>query len=413
MTTETSDIADGIVPDKSPEHILPSRATFKPWHKVRKQFIRKHQWNELAKRNINDSWRLDIQKPSAMPAQSGSSMHVLRPLRCLVIPGDDLLDMRALWTDISPLDCFIHYLGFNEGHGSAEVGTDVHVANNGVTSLPGVLPDSQVLRDRFETIASTTSPAYRYLRQYGPYHIVNLDLCGSMFPNTEQDVEPYFTAVNRLLEYQFASQKTNWLLLITTMVKPAAVDHKRMQILCKPTKENFDANTVFADKFSKVVPRASLEGGDGSVDLAVLSEEEMIRLFGVALGKWLLRLGQSPSPKWTVGMRRSYQYGINEEKGAELLSLAYEMIPNIAPPVDATGMSTLSTAARTFPSEASCAVKLVESVSNIVDVDAKLAEDSVLWGALREEAADLMASAGFDRDAYLQWVDAGEQIDHN
>lgn len=407
MTTETSDIADGIVPDRSPEHILPSRTTFKPWHKVRKQFIRKHQWNELAKRNINDSWRPDLQKRSAMPAQSGSSMHVLRPLRCLVIPGDDLLDMRALWNDISPLDCFIHYLGFNEGHGSSEVGTDVHVANNGVTSLPGVLPDSQVLRDRFEAIASTSSPAYKYLRQYGPYHIVNLDLCGSMFPNTEQNVEPYFTAVNRLLEYQFASQKTNWLLLITTMVKPTVVDRERMQKLCMPTKENFDANAVFAEKFSQVVPRASLEGGDGSVELAVLSEEQMIRLFGVALGKWLLRLGQSPSPKWTVGMRRSYQYGINEEKGAVLLSLAYEMTPNIAPPMDATGMSTLSPTVKTFPSEAKCAEKLVESVSRIADVDANLAEYPALHDELLDEAADLLASAGYDRDAYLRWVNSG------
>src|SRR5439155_11373640 len=124
------------------------------------QFIRRHQWNELTKRNVNGKWRSDLQKPSDTSGQAHSTMLVTHPLRCLVIPGNHLLDMRSMWTEISPLDCFIRYLGFNEGHGSREVGTDVYVANNAVTSLTGVLPDSQVLKDRFEAIAGTNSPAY-------------------------------------------------------------------------------------------------------------------------------------------------------------------------------------------------------------------------------------------------------------
>jgi hypothetical protein len=40
-------------------------------------------------------------------------------------------------------------------------------------------------------------------------------------------------------------------------------------------------------------------------------------------------------------MSRSFRYSINEEKGAVMLSLAFEMTPNFTPPVDATGMSKL------------------------------------------------------------------------
>lgn len=413
MSSPISDIADGIIQEKRPEHITPPRTVFKAWHRVKKQYIRRHQWNELAKRNVNDSWRSELQKLSATTGQLRSAMHVSRPLRCLVIPGDDLLDMRALWNEISPLDCFIHYLGFNEGHGSCESGTDVHVANNAVTSLAGVLPDSQVLRDRFEVIATTSSLAYKYLRNYGPYHIVNLDLCGSMFPNTVQDVAPYYTALNRLLEYQFAAQKTNWLLFITTMVEPAVVDETWMHQLCKPTRENFDEHPSFATKMEGLLPRAALEDEAISVNLGGLSEDELIRLFGVALGKWLLCLGQSPSPKWTVGMRRSYRYSINEAKGAVMLSLAFEMTPNFAPPVDATGMSTLDIAVKSFPSESENAVRLAESVANIASVDDKLAADGKLRTSLRDEAADLMASAGYDREKYVQWVDAGEHVEQD
>ncbi len=406
-----SDIAEGIVPEKLPEHIAPPRTEFLPWHKVRKHFIRRHQWNELAKRNVNGRWRTDLQKPSATAGRSHSTMLVTQPLRCLVIPGNHLLDVRSMWTEISPLDCFIRYLGFNEGQGSSEVGTDVYVANNAVTSLAGVVSDSQVLKDRFEAIAAASSPAYAYLRRYGPYHIVNLDLCGSMFPNTAQSVEPYYTALNRLLEYQFSAQKTNWLLYITTMVEPAVMDEKWMQRLCKLTRNNFDAHADFAAKVESLVPRtvlAQVEGEEKCVNLNGLSEEHLIRLFGVALGKWLLGLGLAASPIWTVGMRRSYRYSINEYKGAVMLSLAFEMTPNFAPPVDVTGMSKLEITPKPFPSELESAVKLAESVANIADVDDKLASDATMKASLRDEAADLLASAGFDRAAYIKWVDAGE-----
>lgn len=336
-------------------------------------------------------------------------MHVQKPLRCLVIPGNHLLDIRSMWTAVSPLDCYIRYLGFNEGHGSGDIGTDVYVANNAVTSLGGVISNSQVVKDRFESIAGIDSQAYKYLKDYGPYHVVNLDLCDSMFPNTDQNVEPYYTALNRLLEYQFKAQKTSWLLFITTVVVPALVDNETMQNLCAPTRLNFDEHPSFSEEMKILLPHAALKDDTGNVDLAGLSEEQVICLFGVAFGKWLLRMGQSPSPKWTVEMRRSYRYTINEDKGAVMLSLAFEMMPNFAPPVDTTGMSQLNVSVKTFPSEAESAVKLAKSVANITDVIHKLSEDTALNTELRDEAANLMAMAGFDREKYIRWVEAGEQ----
>ncbi len=408
MNVQDSDIADGIVPETRPEHIAAPHTTFKPWHKVRKQFLRREQWNALAAKNVKDRWRRDLQKPSAMNGVARSSMHISRPLRCLVIPGDDLLDIRALWNEISPLDCYIHYLGFNEGHGSGDVGTDVHVANNAVTSLEGVVPSSQVLHDRFEAISADNSLAYKYLKEYGPYHIVNLDLCGSMFPNNEKNVDPYFNAVHRLLEYQFENQKTNWLLFITTLVKPSVMDYDRMQQLCKPTRSNCNEHPAFMEKIAKVLPRSSLQHEILTVNLDGLSNDEIVRLFGVAFGKWLLHLGQSPTPKWTVRMRRSFQYSINKEKGAVMLSLAFEMEPNFAPPIDSSGMSSRKVVPPAFPTEEESAVKLVDYIAGMVDVDDKLTKESALKEKLMTEAADLLESAGYDRERYIKWVNNGE-----
>ena len=91
-----------------------------------------------------------------------------------------------------------------------------------------------------------------------------------------------------------------------------------------------------------------------------------------------------------------------------MLSLAFEMTPNFAPPVDETGMSKLKNDVKSFPTEHESAVKLAESVANIIDIDDKLATDAAMKAALRDEAADLLASAGYDRVKFVQWVDSGE-----
>ena len=91
-----------------------------------------------------------------------------------------------------------------------------------------------------------------------------------------------------------------------------------------------------------------------------------------------------------------------------MLSLAFEMTPNFAPPVDTSGMSKLDISVKEYPSEGECAIQLAESVANILDVDGELSKDAALKTSLRDEAADLLAAAGFDRAKYIKWVDSGE-----
>ena len=408
---DSSDIADGILPDTVPVHIGRRVTGYRAWHKVRKQFVRKHQWNELIKQLVNADWRSTLQKPSdAVKVPPNSTMHVSEPLRCLVIPGDDLLDIRSLWNVISPLDCYIRYLGFNEVQGSQDEGTRVFVANNAVTSLPGVISDSQVLRDRFESIARE-SPGFAQLKRYGPYHVVNLDLCGSLMPNNHKPVEPYITAINRLLSYQFANQKTSWLFFVVTMVEPAMANAAEMARLCIPTRKNYDSNPAFAEAVASLFPASVLKAPDRDAEVTGISEEEMIRLFGVAFGKWLLHLSHSASPEWTVRMRQIHRYQVDENAGAVMLSLAFQFKPNFAPPVDPTGISTLSVLQSNFPSEAEMAVKVAQVVGAIRDVDEELAAKGELRQQLQNESADLMESAGYDRTDYLKWVAEGELSD--
>jgi len=420
MSSEDSDFVDDIIGDKAPTHSEPAPEVFLPWHRVRKEYIRRHQWNELVIRMFKRRWKKQSlpdetkwlendEEGSGEQVEIDTSL-VERPIRCLVIPGQDLLDLRAMYRDLSQFNCWIRYLGGNESNDSEQEGTRVHIANNAVTSLDGVVKNSRVIRDRFETIAKPSSQAYRYLKEYGPYHIVNFDLCGSMFPNTVKSTQEYFAALLQLLAYQFENQKSEWLLFLTTMIEPSTIDQTAFKDLCKPARKNFDEHKDFAEQVTKLFPSEPFKAVDSTVNLTALSENELVQLFGVALGKWILALCHNARPQWTVAMRRSYSYPVNDDKGALMLSLAFELHPNVTPPTDPTGISGITIPERKYPGECECAVKLAVSVSGIRDVDCLLKSDKILWTRLRDAQAILLESAGYDLASYVAWTDAGEVI---
>jgi len=418
--TSHSDLADNILPSDRPTHLAPLRHDFRPWHKVRKQYVRQEQWNELTARMVkrylkahlqNEAadWSLD-EDPAADPAVSDvpESVRLDRPLRCLVIPGDDLLDIRSLWEYLQPLGCYIRYLGFNESHGSDQIGTRIHIANNEVTSLSRVAHDSHVLADRFQAIVSHQSQAYRLLREYGPYHVVNLDLCDSLFPTAPGDPSRYLSALHRLAEYQMMYQTTPWLLFVTSQVEPAAACTPELQKLCQPITINCQSHPVFAPRLGTLFRLNPYTVETNTLDISSLDDEEMVRIFGLALGKWLISLSMSCSPSWIAQMLTSHRYCIKATPRVEMLSLAFQFRPKHLPPRDPTGLSTAQMNVPTFPTELDSATKLIEAVERIRDVDELLNADAELWETVLCSSADLLESAGYDRDSYLAWVAAGE-----
>ena len=320
-----------------------------------------------------------------------------------------MLDLRALYRDVDDLNCTIRYLGFNESAGSTQAETQVHISNNALTSLPKIWKDSMVLHDRFEALAHPESQAMRYLKEYGPYHVVNLDLCGSIFPNTAKAPSEYYQALGEVLRFQCMRQNVEWLLFITTMVEPSIVHVDEFNKLCGPTRRNYDEHLEFAGLLECLIPPSTFPTTPPPpVDVSGLSEHQLVQLFGLAFGKWLLSFCQAAQPQWIVAMRRSFVYSMNDSKGAVMMSLAFELKPNILPPTDTTGMTTMQSVPKSFPSEVECAKKLVESVANIRNVEDILAEKPDLRNELRDAQALLLEEAGYDRDAYLKWVADGE-----
>ncbi|NQT36561.1 MAG: hypothetical protein HQ581_03675 [Planctomycetes bacterium] len=415
MTDKSSDLSDDIVPE-APRHSSFDRK-FEPWHKVRKEFVRKEQWNKFVIRYVKRHLKRELQAEGVNEWSTDDEMldipetiSVAYPLKCLVIPGDDILDIRSLCRDTENIKCYIRYLGFNEGQGSDRVGTRVHIAHNEVTSHPRVSTHSLVLCDRFQMVAKPNSQAYRYMKEFGPFHVVNLDLCDSLFPTTSGDLESYYNALYRMSAFQMKEMATPWLLFITTQAAPKEVDASQLDMLCKPTKDNVLISTEFAAAISDLVPTAALNTGTSApVDCSQLNERQLIDLFGVAIGKALLKFCSTATPKWKVGMLGSHIYSIYEPLNVSMLSLAFKFSPVTAPPQDSTGLSSIDLPTPTSFNESELATKLVAAVRNISNIDEILAADPELKTRLTESSADLLKSAGYDRNVYLQWVKDGEQ----
>jgi hypothetical protein len=420
-----SDLSDDIVQSELPQHVLPSvalRTDFKPWHRVRKQFIRERQWNPAIRYLTQRYLRRELQSeetPWTEPSvadieQVGTSVpediRIERPLRCFLLPADDLLEVRCLWKELQNEGCYFKFLGFNKSLRDAEYRRRVDVAESAVTQLSRMCKDSQVTADTFQDIGRSNTQAFRLFRQYGPYDVVNLDICDSLVPRgIGQETQASYTALHQVLRYQLERQKTPWLLFATTQVDRATANQPEINKLAKPTRDNCDGHPAFAAELAKIIPDSTFRGDAHVLDISPLTATQLVQVFGIFLGKWLVSVLANASPRCTVKLLTSYRYVVEASTGVEMLSLGFIIAPHFTPPVDVVGISILETTVRPFPSELETALQIVSIAMGIRNVDEILNSDGALRNQLINAKADLLAACGYDRDAYLHWVESGER----
>jgi hypothetical protein len=407
MSSEDDDLVQGVFQQSEPIHIAPKRREFQPWHRERKQFIRDRQWNFEAEKLIKRYLKLTTDLEDA-PPDAPEEILVPHPLKCLVLPGEDLLDVRSLWKRLQPLGCWIKYIGFNCSHGSGEghEGSRIYVATNEVNSLPNVVSSSHVLHDRLQSVANIESVAYRRMREMGPYHIINLDLCDSIFPVLNVPTSEYYGAVNRIAEYQCGHCTHPWLFFVTTQIEPAQRDNDGLDKLAAAVRENCTNSVEFSSALEKLLAKQIFNPGEAGLAIKELSDEEIFRFFGVAFGKWLLALVAKCTPPWSVRLLASYRYSIKDEV-APMFSFAFLFQRSPAVPlVDKYGLAPAVSAPPPVFNEMKYGVGLVAGIERIRDVEEMLEKDPELRKSMLESSASLLESAGYDRDAYFKFVHA-------
>ena len=370
------DLTTGIFGDI--EYAQPRTAPkeFKPWHKPRKQFVRRKQWSALLQGLYEKREPRD-------------------PLRYLGLPGTDLIDLRylheQLCRDNNRSLCF---LGFNtEAQRGSPAHVELNVSLDEVRRLPNVDEQSAVLPDDFRLVGNENSIAWSRTRQLGPFDVVNIDLCDGLASDVPQNDGSIYNALAQLMALQARNSKP-WLLLITTRIGRGMFGTDAEQRLISHFRDNVANCEGFAEACEQL-----LESDVESIDPATCSESDLLNLMIVAIGKWLFKLVQYQAPS-RVELASTQGYRVNPVAAQEdLVSLALRFEPVIVASADA-----LSPTAPAPVDECAIAKAILRRSNGRLDVDNILDQQPDLLEELIGETERLLTDARYEVAGYRQWL---------
>ena len=373
---DQDDLATGILGVTEYTQPRTTPKEFKPWHKPRKQFVRRKQWSTLLKR-LYENRRPDD------------------PLRYLGLPGTDLIDLRYLYEQLcSENDRPLRFLGFNtEAQPNSPAQVELNISLVEVGSLPNVDEQSDVLSDDFRLIGNSDSVAWKRTEQLGPFDVVNIDLCDGLASDPPQNSGSMYDAFAQLMTYQARNTKP-WLLLITTRIGRGMFHEDAEQRLIGHFRENVANCEGFAEECNQI-----LESDVESIDPETCSEADLKRLFIVAICKWLSKLVQYQA-RSGVELASTQGYRVAPDATQEdLVSLALRFEPVMTPPED-----SLSPTAPPQMDECAIAKAILRRSNRCLDVDDILNQHPDLLEELTDETERLLTNARYEVTGYREWL---------
>jgi hypothetical protein len=384
LPIEEEELGDDIFGTDVYEAQRPPKKDFLPWHKPRKQFVRHFQWCEQVNLLLGE----------------------IRPdggiLKYLGLPGVDLLDLRHFHTEIcKPKDIRLRFLGFNSGASpKSKAHTELNISLGEVCSLDLIDIQSVVMPDDFCRVADTNSLAWKKAKDFGPYDVVNLDLCdGFAVHEPSTDGTTYYDALNCLIALQ-ARRKDPWLLFLTTRTGRQDINELVLEKLLETYMKNLNNYPKF-NRFSKAC--LTIED-DETLRAIAATPDGHLTVFLVGLCKWMLglALGQNPPCKIEVKSTIGYRVDVGADHD-DLVSIALKFEPTFGSICDPAGLSMGPVAA---PNEGNLAVKILGRVLKRISADKILADDVVLYEKMLLASESLLALARYDIGAYRDWVQA-------
>lgn len=373
LPVQPDDVAVPVVLDK-----------LEPWHRPRKQFVRERQWVHFS-RNL-------IEKEKATPGLP-DPVQGLPEVRYLTLPGIDYLDVRLLASLCTKLDCYLTSTGFLAGDEGNPHIARAKMCEESLVKAGHITDKSHTFRARFEEIAPPKSPAYEQLKNKGPFHIVNIDACGSIAAPTAQHAKRLIDAIFRLLEFQFAKKASPWLLFLTADVRHDSIATETLKNLCKAIFENAQKNLKFHDAVISFFDRNGTDIQEVVKEASSDPGARFLSLFSLGFAKWLLHLAHEMN--WDMKTHSTYCYS-TEIQGNEtptMACLAFEFLPPQASLNDP--FQVTNTAPATTGKTVDRSNRALEKIARMVNLDHKMKSCNRLRKEMAQKTKKLLEEAGY------------------
>lgn len=387
MTPEVTDreMADDVLPAEIDEMAVPMELDrLFPWHKPRKQLVREEQWVHLSRRLI--------EKEKGRPGLRGEPDD--KPeVRFLTLPGIDYLDVRQIADACRESGCRLTSIGFQEQREGNRYVARAKVREQSLVDAKHITGKSYTFPRRFEEIVHPSGQAYRELRSRGPFHIVNIDACGSIAAPTADHENRLIDAIYRVVELQLELKKGRWLLFVNADVRPGSVAEQTLGKLCDAIFHNAEANEEFRNRALPLLDpggtdiRAAAETAAGEAGVTFL------RLFGLGLAKWFLSLARSKN--WNMKTHHPFCYSTmpRGDETPSMACLAFEFLPPPPGLQDPHGVVL----ARPAPGgrHGDTSIRAAERMEEMANADWRLRNDEPLCARLTETLRDLLEEVGY------------------
>ncbi|WP_198357132.1 PP_RS20740 family protein [Streptomyces fildesensis] len=388
MAEEVTDIEEpddlrALLGDGPMEFPTPTKREFKPWHRPRKQYVRRVQWSREIGRLARD-----------LKLAEGE-------LRYLTLPGNDLLDVRHIANTIClPHKVKLRYLGFNTAAmPKAADQSKLNISQFSANRMDCIHPESEVFPGDFREVGDSNSVPWRRVRREGPFHVINIDLCGGFAGREKSNGIPnYFKALQAILHNQ-ASSDEDFLLFITTRMDDDNVADDKKEALLQLAQQIHDACEAYASGFAEAwgVP-------EGDLPVRVSEFFGAGEAFMMGLTQWIVSHGVEAGLKASVCSFMTYRTGSSGGED-DIVSLAIRFKPDPFIPADRYGLA----GPRAVPEPDSAklckqSAAIPRRVRDRVRVDEILRSQSDEFQRCIEESSMLLGAAGYDPDRYCEWV---------
>lgn len=389
MTTRLDEdhreIADAVLPAEVDELAVPAELDqLLPWHTPRKQLVRENQWIQFSRRLI--------QREKDSPAVRAPGTED-REIRYLTLPGIDFLDVRQLADVCRELGCSLTSTGFESGREGNRQVARAQLTEKALVDAGRITKRSLTFPRRFEDIAQTTSNAYRDLRRRAPFHIVNVDACGSIAAPAARHASRLIDAVHKVVELQLELTAGRWLLFVTTHVQTTSIAQTTLERLCDAVFENAEESDEFREGVADL-----LNAGNSTVKEAMLATSRrdgvsFLQLFSLGLAKWFLHMVRNRG--WQMKTHVPYCYSTMPQGDStpSMVCLAFEFLPPPAYLEDRFGVTLPKPVPNAQREDLS--VRAIDRIRDMTNADTRIQMDESLRVRVTQNLCRSLREVGY------------------